>query len=539
MINDAGVAQLEAEIAALKSEKHELQNANSQLIGENAKLKLLNETYLEQLRLARARLFGRSSEKTQLPDQLGFFNEAEVLADEEPKKEEIASYTRKKRKGKRDEFYEGLPCEQIIHELPEDERVCPDCNGALHACGQSVLRREVKIIPAQVNAVEHVQTVYSCRRCERCAVDDPVPMVKAAVPPPVIPGSGMASASLLSFIISNKYVLALPLARQEQELRRIGVHISRQTMANWVIFAGRRYLEPLCELLHQEFLKNEVGHADESTVQVVREDGRNASQKSYMWMYHTGKDAQRQVVLFEYQPTREGRHPQTFLEGFRGYLHVDAYSGYKALEGCGVTLVECWSHMRRKFEDALKALKKQDRKNAKANIGLEFCNQIFALEREFDDQKLDSTQRKVAREQRSMPVCEAFFEWAKSEYDTGALAKNALNSALTYAINQERWLTNFLLDGRLEVSNNRAERSIRPFTVGRKNWLFSFSPKGANASAFAYSIAETAQANGLVPFLYLNYLFETLPSLPRERWGECLPWMDDVQAVCGIPRKCG
>lgn len=525
MENENRVAQLEAEIAALKS--------------ENAKLKLLNDCYLEQLRLARHRQFGRSSEKTELPDQLGLFNEAEVLADEPLEKEKIGPYTRKKRNGKREKFYEGLPTEQIVHELPEDERICPDCGGLLHACGHQVLRREVKIIPAQVSAVEHIQTVYGCRKCERVAADAPVPMIKAPVPPPVIPGSGIASPSLLSFIISNKYVLALPLARQEKELERIGVHISRQTLANWVIFAGNRYLEPIYKLLYKELLGNEIIHSDESGLQVIKEDGRKASQKSWMWMYHTGRDAEKHIALFEYQATREGKHPRAFLDGFRGFLHVDAYSGYKALEGAGVTLVECWSHMRRKFEEALKALKKQDRKNAKANIGLEYCNQIFALEREFDEQKLNFAQRKAEREQKSKPVCEAFFAWAKKESDDGVLAKNSLNTALTYAINQEPWLTNFLLDGRLEVSNNRAERSIRPFTVGRKNWLFSFSPKGAKASAIAYSIAESAQANGLVPFLYLNYLFDKLPGLPPERYRECLPWVNDVREACGIPNVSG
>ena len=528
------LAEKEAQIAELKNEKASLEDKNAKINAENAKLKLLNETYLEQLRLARHRLFGRSSERTELPEQLGLFNEVEILADAAPEEEKIA-YTRKKRKGKREEFYEGLPCERIIHELSEDERICPDCGDALHACGQSVLRREVKIIPAQVNALEHVQAVYSCRRCERTAADDPVPMIKASVPPAVIPGSGIASASLLSFIISNKYVLALPLARQEKELGRIGLHISRQTMANWVIYAANRYLEPMYRLLYEELLRSEILHADESTVQVVRESGRKASQKSYMWMYHTGKDTQRQVALLEYQPSRQGKHPQAFLEGFRGYLHVDAYSGYKALEDRGVTLVECWSHMRRKFEDALKSLAKDARKNAKANIGAGYCNQIFALEREFDEQKLSFDERKEARVQKSKPVCEAFFAWVKSEHDEGALAKNALSTALVYAINQERWLTNFLLDGRLEVSNNRAERSIRPFTVGRKNWLFSFSEKGAKASAIAYSIVETAQANGLVPFLYLNYLFEKLPYLPADRFHECLPCNVDVQAACAIP----
>jgi transposase len=468
------------------------------------------------------------AQETELPHQLGFFNEAEAISDE-PEVIEVGPHKR----GKRKEFYEGLETRQVVHELPEEACICPDCGGALHACGHEVLRREVEVIPARVSAVEHVQTVYTCRGCEKKADDTPAPMVKSSVPAPVIANSGIASPSLLSFIISNKYVLALPLYRQEQELKRIGIHIYRQTMANWVIFAAMKYLEPVYKLLHTELTQNFILHADETSLQVVRENGRKASQKSYMWMYHTGRDAHKQVALFEYQQTREGKHPRNFLEGFSGFLHVDAYAGYRELEDRGITLVECWAHARRKFDEALKSLRKDDRKNALANIGLQYCDKLFALERKFDELNLNHEERAKLRKLQSKPVAEAFFAWAR-EARENALPKNKLGVALAYAVNQQPWLMNFLLDGRLELSNNRAERSIRPFTVGRKNWLFSFSEKGAKASAIVYSIIETAQANGLVPFLYLNYLFETLPNLPPERFAECLPWVENVQKICAI-----
>jgi len=522
MENNSRIAELETEIARLKS--------------ENAKLKLLNDWYLEQLRLARHRRFGSSSEKTQFPEQLGLFNEAETLADvtvtAEP--EITVSYTRKKRKGKRKEFYEGLPTEQIIHELSEDGRVCPDCGGLLHACGHEVLRREVEVIPAQIRAIEHIQTVYGCRDCEQNAVDNPPPMVKAPVPTPVISGSGISSPSLISFILCNKYVLALPLYRQEQELSRLGIHISRQTMANWIIFVAVHWLAPIYELLRVELLNNEVLHADESSLQVIREDGREASQKSFMWMYHTGRNSPCQVALFEYQPTREGKHPLRFLAGFSGFLHVDAYTGYRALQEQGVILVECWAHVRRKFDEVLKTLNKEDRPTAVANIGLEYCNKLFELERKFDELELSHEERAKRRVLESKPVAEAFFEWAQS-MARQAMPKSKLGQAVSYAVNQRQWLMNFLLDGRLELSNNRAERSIRPFTVGRKNWLFSYSARGAKASAIAYSVIETAQANGLVPFLYLNYLLQTLPNIPSEQHNECLPWNPAVQEICKIP----
>jgi hypothetical protein len=254
-----------------------------------------------------------------------------------------------------------------------------------------------------------------------------------------------------------------------------------------------------------------------------------------MWEYHTGRDTERQVVLFEYQPTREGEHPLKFLSGFQGFLHVDGYAGYKKLEDQGVTIVECWGHARRKFFDALKALKKDDRANAAANIGLEYCDKLFALERKFDELELNYDERARRRETQSKPVAEAFFKWAESMLPK-ILPKSKLGQAVIYAVNQRPWLMNFLLDGRLELSNNRAERTIRPFTVGRKNWLFSYCVRGAKASAIAYSIIETAQANGLVPFMYLSYLFQTLPNIPKDQFSSCLPWDSVVQEICRVPK---
>jgi hypothetical protein len=242
------------------------------------------------------------------------------------------------------------------------------------------------------------------------------------------------------------------------------------------------------------------------------------------------------VALFEYKETREGKHPQEFLAGFEGFLHVDAYGGYKRLEDSGVILVECWAHARRKFDEALKALEKDERQTAEANIGLEYCNKLFELERKYDGLNLIPAERSERRNLESGPVAEAFFLWAESMIPQ-TLPRSTFGMAVRYAVNQRRWLMNFLLDGRLELSNNRAENSIRPFTVGRKNWLFSYSAKGAKASAFVYSIIETAQANGLAPFAYLKFLFETLPNVPLDRFHECLPWNPLVHSICKTPSE--
>jgi hypothetical protein len=285
-----------------------------------------------------------------------------------------------------------------------------------------------------------------------------------------------------------------------------------------------------------ELVANDILHADETTVQVIKEQGRKASQKSYMWLYHTGITAEKQIALFEYKPTRESEHPLNFLKGYAGYLHVDAYSGYRGLESQGVTLVECWAHVRRKFHDALKAVRKEDREGTASNVGLSYCNELFKLERQYDEAGISHEERAERRNFESKAVAEKFFAWAKDMVNK-ALPKSKLGEAVGYAVNQKAWLMNFFLDGRLEISNNRAENSIRPFTVGRKNWLFSYCKRGAEASAVVYSIVETAQANGLVPFMYLNYLFQTMPNIPEEQYADCLPWNPAVKEICKIPKQ--
>ena len=521
------IALLEAENAALKSTV--------------AELSALNKWYEEQFRLAKHRLYGASSEKTKaVSGQLSMFNEAEVTADQnvmEPEYEQVAAHKRKKREGKRDEFYEGIPTEQIVHELPETELDCPQCGGRLHACGHEVLRRELEVIPAKVRGIEHVQTVYSCRNCEKNAADDPVPMVKSNVPASVIQGSGIASPSLLAYILCNKYVLALPLNRQEAEFARAGIYLSRQTMANWIIYASNHWLKPIHALLRAELIHNNILHADETTLKVIR-DGRPSDIKSYMWLYRTAEKAKKPAVLFEYQQTRSSSHPLRFLSGYSGYLQVDGFQGYHKLEPQGVVIVECWAHARRKFYDALKALDKADRLIAPANTGYEYCNRLFVLEKLYDEQNLTSDQRFEKRMQESKPIAEQFFSWVEKESQGERYLrqpKSTFAKAITYAQNQREWLMNVYLDGRLSVSNNHAERSIRPFTIGRNNWLFAFSARGAEASAIAYSIVESAKANNLIPMAYLQYLFEQLPNLPTERYCECLPWTDIVQSRCKVP----
>jgi len=483
-----------------------------------AELELQVQWLLEQLKLSKQRQYGTSSEKNlDGGEQLSIFNEVEAEADPaapEPALEEI-TYKRRKQKGKREADFSGLPTEQVVHELPESERICPDCGGLLHACGHEVYRRELTVIPAQFKVTEHVQTAYSCRKCEKIAEDDPVPMMKSAVPAPVIRGSGVASPSLLAYIAHQKYVLALPLYRQEQEFKRLGLNLSRQTMANWMIHVSENYLRPICDAMKVELLTHQVLHGDDTRLQVLREPGKTPQSDSYMWLYRTSGDALRHVVYYEYTPDHKEHRPADFLGSWSGYLHTDGYQGYHKLKN--VTVIGCWAHVRRKFAEVLKTVPVNARAGSESMRGLQFCDKLFALEREYaknfsslvpPDNNFKA--RCEARLKQSKPVMDAFFAWCKS---SPALPQSGVGEAITYAQNQRFWLEKVLLDGRLELSNNRAERSVKPFTIGRRNWLFADTVGGANASAVLYSVVETAKENGLYPFDYLEYVFRTAPSL--------------------------
>jgi AraC-like DNA-binding protein len=256
-----------------------------------------------------------------------------------------------------------------------------------------------------------------------------------------------------------------------------------------------------------ELLKHEVLHADETTLQVLREPGKTAQSKSYMWLYRTGGDADRPIVLYDYQPDRRSLHPINFLSGFSGYLHADGYDGYHNLPD-NIVIVGCWSHCRRKYDEALKSLPEKDREGSKALRGIQYCDKLFEIERKLKE--LSPDERHAKRQELAKPLVEDFFAWAVS---LNVLPKSAIGKAVYYTLSQRQYLERYLLDGRLEISNNRAERSIKPFVIGRKNWLFNNTPKGAQASSIIYSIIETAKENGLNPYAYLTRVFKTAPNI--------------------------
>lgn len=309
-----------------------------------------------------------------------------------------------------------------------------------------------------------MESVYACRNCDKNGISTPI--VKAEVPKPVIPGSGMASPSIRAYIVWQKYGLGLLLYRQEQELKGKGIPLRRQTLANWMIHPYEPHLSRLMDHFEKELLRNEILHADETTVQVLREDGKRAESKSYMWLYRTSQSVAHQVVLYEYASTRSKKIPLKRLESYKGYLHTDGYDVYHSLPN--VKNVGCWAHMRRKFTDVLKGLSAENQKTAHANIGLRYCNRLFALEKSYLEAELTAEERLQARLENSKPIAEEFLAWAKA-IAPRTPPRSCFGQAITYALNQEEYLMNVFLDGRLELSNNIAENSIRPFAVGRKN----------------------------------------------------------------------
>ena len=466
-------------------------------------------------------------------EQTSIFDEAEAESDEkivpEEKSVKVAAHTRKVKATHKDSF-KDLPVEEVIH--PVENKICPECGAEMKTVGKEFVRDEVVYVPARMVLRKHYIEVVKCPSCSEDESRDanlpdvPPPVFKkAAAPAPVVPRS-FCSPELLAHIIFEKYVQAVPLYRQEKEYAALGVTLSRTTMANWIIYAAQRYAKPVFDEMKQELLKGKVIHADETVVQVLHEKDRKAKTQSRMWVYAAPKSAKHADCLFEYCRTRNGDNAAEFLGDYTGYVVCDGYDGYNKLRADKVTRCGCWVHVRRKFVDALP----RDEKllaTSKAAEGVEWCNKIFALEREYDglDEEgkrvrppLTPEKRLKQRQERTKPVLDAFFKWLDSFAPAG---KTGLAKACQYARNERTYLYRFLEDPAIAPDNNRAENAIRPFVVGRKNWLFSDSEKGAEASALFYSLAATATANGLKVEQYLTELFdEQTVKLPWASEGE-------------------
>lgn len=489
----------------------------------------------EQIDYLTKKLFGTKSEKTAaLTGQIGLegmefgqFDEAEVEAN--PDEEETVITKKKTRKGySREKALINLPEEDKVFTFSEEDKICKIDGDNLHYAGKKYMRSEIEYIPATMKLIHIYEENWECRTCRK---EERTYLKQAKADTPLLQHS-MASPSSVAWTMYQKYVNHVPLYRQEKDWQNLGMEIKRSTLSNWIIKTSDEWLSKMVLRLHEELLKDNYIHADESPIQVMNEDGKKNTTKSYMWVYTTGSHSDKQIRLFEYKSGRAGANAADFLYGFTGYLHTDGYKGYGKVKG--VTRCLCWSHARRYFTDALP----KDIKSPEATLpkqGLAYCNKLFEIEKEL--KYLSPEGRKEQRLKLEKPVLEAFWAWVDSNINQ-VLIKTKIGQALQYVKNQQTGLVAYLEDGNCDISNNLAENSIRPFTVGRKNWLFAASPKGATASATVYSLVETAKANGLNPHKYLQLLLSALPKESFQQNADLidnlLPWKPKVQEVCKI-----
>ena len=514
-------------IQLLLQQQEQLNALTKELHTSNEKMQLL----MEQVILGKQNRFGRSSEKMEDTSQICFcevdgtivfFNEAEAVCDlnaAEPDDLELKSPKQPKRKGKKEADLSGLPVRRIDHYLSEEEL---EAEFGVRGWKQlpDAISRKYHFVPAKVEVEEHHIGVYASKTDEH--------MVKADHPKALLHGS-LVSPSLGAAIINGKYVNAVPLYRLEQEFQRYGLQITRQNMANWCIRLAEEYLSVLYDHLHKVLYSYHVIQADETPV-LVNHDGRKAGSKSWMWVYRSGHLYQdRQIVLYEYQQTRNASHQREFLKGYDGICVTDGYQVYHTLEKEleELTIAGCWVHCRRRFDEALKLVPKSYQKESNAFLLMKQIQAIYREEGKLND--LSSDERLKQRQVVIKPLVDAFFTYLKT---INVSKKDKFGDAIGYALNQEKYLRVFLTDGDVPIDNNASERAIRGFCIGKKNWQMIDTINGAKSSAIIYSIVETAKANNLKPFDYVQYLLEEIPKHMNDR--DCsflenlLPWSEKL-----------
>lgn len=516
-------------IQLLLQQQEQLEAITKELHASNEKMQLL----MEQVILGKQNRFGRSSEKMEDTSQICFrevdgtiifFNEAEAVCDlnaAEPDALELKSPKQPKRKGKKEADLSGLPVRRIDHYLSEEEL---EAEFGVRGWKQlpDAISRKYHFVPAKVEVEEHHIGVYASKTDEH--------MVKADHPKTLLHGS-LVSPSLGAAIINGKYVNAVPLYRLEQEFQRYGLQITRQNMANWCIRLAEEYLSILYDYLHKELYFYHVIQADETPV-LVNHDGRKAGSKSWMWVYRSGHLYQkRQIVLYEYQQTRNASHPREFLKGYDGICVTDGYQVYHTLEKEleELTIAGCWVHCRRRFDEALKLVPKSCQKESNAFLLMKQIQAIYREEGKLKD--LSSDERLKQRQAVIKPLVDAFFAYLKT---INVSKKDKFGDAVGYALNQEKYLRVFLTDGDVPIDNNASERAIRGFCIGKKNWQMIDTIHGAKSSAIIYSIVETAKANNLKPFDYVQHLLEEIPKHMNDKdcsfLEDLLPWSGKLPA---------
>jgi transposase len=470
-----------------------------------------------EVRLLRQKLFSPKSERIAIADedaQSRLFNEAEATAEkEEEPAEEIKVETYSRKKGGRRPLPESLPRVEVVHDIPEEDKVC-ECGCIRHRSGEEVTE-ELDIVPRQCRVIRHIRPKYACRKCEGTESDKGAVLI-APAPVQILPKT-IATAGLLASVIVEKFSDGLPLYRQAARFSREGIEISRGTLSNWVVKVGQ-LSGPLMEIFREDLTAGPLINIDETPVQVLDEPGRANTTKSYMWLFRAKMPADKgggSVVIFDYRPTRSATEIlKEYLAWYKGGVQTDGYVGYDILAEMAIKHAGCWAHVRRKFVEVVQAIDKarrgKKRRGSSADEAVLKIRRLYDIEREIKERELTEEDIVKYRREHALPLLEEFKNWLDARIGTTP-PTGMLGKAMNYTLTQWARLVVYIDDPYIGLDNNTAENAIRPFAVGRKNWLFAGSPEGAKASAALYSLVETAKANGLEPYRYLRFLFERLP----------------------------
>lgn len=485
----------------------------------------LIESLEYRLSLALRHRYSRRSEKLADPNQMCLFDEADLppVDDEETQSSDDAQETidvpaHKRQKAKRKPLPKNLPRDYREYDLTDEEKIC-DCGTLKTRIGKDDVE-QLDIIPAIMYVIVHRKYKYACKACEGN-------IAQAKAPRQPIPKS-KAAPGLLAHVLVSKFCDHLPLYRQKEVLKRTGIDFSRSTLSQWVLKCGDLF-KPLINLMQDDILSHDVSYADETTLQVLKEPGRSSQQKSYMWLFGGGAP-ERFAWVYQYHPSRNSQVADTFFYDYQGYVHVDGYSGYNCLEYRGITLVGCMAHARRKFFEVSQAAKK---KKGLAHHALTVFKKLYAIEAQAKENAFSPEKIKQDRQNIAKPILESFMAWCH-EKSTKVPPKSPIGKAIAYTINHRRRLSVYLNDGRLDIDNNRTERAIKPFVIGRKNWLFNNSHKGAMAAANIYSLIETCKVHQLDPYAYLRFLLQRIPLAETlDDLENLLPYRCDKAQVMG------
>lgn len=518
--------------------KNDVKNKNIEIT--NLKIKVENQQL--HINTLNRYIFGSKRESTPKEENIvagtqcsifGELKDEEIKEKVEEKTEEIVVHrkknTKKQQSGIKKSELKNIEKETIILKLEGDQLKCPECESNLKKIGTEFVRQEIEYIPAKLKLKTYVREIYKCEECgTEKRVKETATIVKPKTPRALLAHS-FASSSLATEVIYEKYYMGVPLYRQEKVWDDKGLVLPRSMTSNWCIKLSEYYFEPIYNLMIKKLKeKNELLHADETTMQCNKEPGKKASSKSYMWVIASGELEKEKGVIFSYSRNRSGETAQKLLQNFKGILVTDGYSGYNNLEN--INRAECWAHTRRYFYESVPLDENKNMIKTSAGYqGLKYIDELFKIEREIENL---SVEEKIAkRKEKSTPIVKKFYEWVSST-SKKYITNKKLKEALTYAENQKVNLVKFLDDGRIPLTNSKAERAIRPFAVHRKNWLFADTIEGAKANAIYYSLIESAKANNLNIYKYIKYLLDVLPQLEGEQTEDeiekYLPWSKEL-----------